>query len=436
MYSIMHRNAFSISLFVLALCLDTLFSPAALCDAIDIHFTDVPPYGTYQDLSGQVSGVIYDDYKVLVYIYVSGWWNKPTWSDPLTGINSDRSWVCNITTGGASDTYATKIIAFLVPNGPYQSSWEMHGDLNLPAALYSYPYATVSRTPANRSIQFAHHNWAVKAGDMLGPGPNNFSDSPDNVWVDASDYLHLKITSQNGQWYCSEIISDESFGYGTYVFTVNSRVDNLDRNVVLGLFTWDTYAPQYNYREIDFEFSRWQNPLNDIGQYVIQPWDTPGNLFRFDINYTGPSDTTTHVMTWRPDGIYFKSYYGAFELAPPPENVIRDWHYTGPDDPPPGGENVRMNLWLINGSAPSNGQESEIVITDFQFLTGISDQSGDIDDDTDVNLVDFTHIAAHWQDANCDIYNTWCGEADLSCNGSVGTEDIWALVQYWLESLN
>jgi hypothetical protein len=44
------------------------------------------------------------------------------------------------------------------------------------------------------------------------------------------------------------------------VFTIDSRVDLLDRNIVLGLFTWDTYAPQYNYREIDFEFSRWQNP--------------------------------------------------------------------------------------------------------------------------------------------------------------------------------
>jgi hypothetical protein len=219
------------------------------------------------------------------------------------------------------------------------------------------------------------------------------------------------------------------------VFTIDSRVDLLDRNIVLGLFTWDTYAPQYNYREIDFEFSRWQNPYNDIGQYVIQPWDTPGNIHRFDFNYAGQGDTTTHVMTWRPDGIYFKSFYGDFELAPSPENVIKDWFYTGADNPPPGGENARMNLWLINGLAPYNGLESEIVIKDFMFMTEISDQPGDIDDDSEVNLFDFAKIAEHWHNIDCHIYNKWCQEADLTCDGNVNINDITAFVQYWLESI-
>jgi len=424
-------NVFRRSL-ALSFCLGTLFSSFAFGD-VDIYFTEVPAYGTYGNLSGQVSGVNNPDYKVLVYIYVSGWWNKPLWSNPLTSINSDGSWICDITTSGSSDTLATQIIAFLVPNGSYQSSWEMAGNPSLPAELYAYPHVHIHRTPADRAITFAHHNWSVKVGSNLGPGPNNFSDSTDNVWVDGNGYLHLKITNQGGQWYCSEIISDESFGYGTYVFTMESRVDLLDKNIVLGLFTWDTYAPQYNYREIDFEFSRWQDPANDNSQYVIQPWDTAGNMSRFDIDYTGPGNTTTHVMTWRPDGIYFKSYYGDFMLAPPPGNVINDWYYTGPDNPPPGGENVRMNLWLILGLPPSNGLEDEMIIKDFQFLTGISDQPGDINDDTDVGLADFARVAARWQDENCDIYNTWCGEADLNCSGDVGIDDISALVRYWLD---
>lgn len=427
------RNALRMSLLALALCLGALFSSSAFCDYPDIYFTDVPPYGTEGNLSGQISGVVYNDHKVLVYIYVYGWWNKPSWASPLTSINSDGSWTCDITPVVPSDTFATQIIAFLVPNGSYQSSWEMAGDSSLPAELYAYPYAQIPRTPANRAIRFAHHNWSVKVGEDLGPGPNNFSDSEDNVWVDGNGYLHLKITHPDSEWYCAEIISDESFGYGTYVFTMESRADTLDRNIVIGLFTWDTYAPEYNYREIDFEFSRWQYPTNDNSQYVIQPWDTAGNILRFDIDYTGQSDTTTHVMTWRPDGIYFKSYYGDFSLTPLPGNVINDWYYTGPDNPPPGGENVRMNLWLILGLAPSDGLEKEVIIKDFQFLTGISDQPGDINDDLDVDLADFAQIAAYWQDGSCDIYNTWCGEADLTCGGDVDINDISALVRYWLE---
>ncbi|MBC8378863.1 MAG: hypothetical protein H8E62_06800 [Planctomycetes bacterium] len=437
MFSNRHKNVFGTSLFVLAFCVGTLLSSAAFCDAPDIYFTDVPPYETVGNLSGRVSGVVYNDYKVLVYIYVSGWWNKPSWASPLTSINPDGSWMCNITPVLPSDTLATQIIAFLIPNGAYQDpAWEMAGNPVLPAELYTYPYAQIPRTPADRAIRFSDHNWALKVGTGMGPGPNNFSDSVDNVWVDANGRLHLKITHPDSAWYCSEIISDESFGYGTYVFTVDSRLDTLDENIVLGLFTWDTFAPEYNFREIDFEFSRWQDPFDDIGQYVIQPWDTPGNIHRFDFDYAGQSSTTTHVMTWRPDGIYFKSYYGDFELAPPPENVIQDWTYSGSDNPPPGGENVRMNLWLVWGDPPSDGLESEIVISDFQFLTGISDQPGDINNDTRVNLADFAQIAARWQDTNCDIYNTWCGEADLTCNGSVGTEDILALVRYWLQSWN
>jgi hypothetical protein len=414
---------------VFAMC---LFCNLGSCFASgEIEITNVPAYGTYGNLSGIVSGVNPADYKVLVYIYVSGWWNKPTWASPETSIASDGSWQCNVT-GGTSDTHATEFMAVLVPNGSYQASWEMHDSSNLPSDLLSHPFVNTYRTP--ETINFANHNWSVKAG-FNGPGPNNFSDDAGNVWVDGDGFLHLKIISQGGQWYCSEIVSDESFGYGTYVFTVDSRVDTLDRNITFGLFTWDTYAPQYNYREIDFEFGRWGDPAKDIAQYVIQPWNGVGNMHRFDIDYDGTADTTTHVMTWRADGIYFKSYYGDFSLAPPPENIIRDWFYTGPDNPPAGGENVRMNLWLINGFPPSDGLESEVIVKDFQFLTGISDQPGDVSYDGDVNLADLASIALNWQAMGCDIGNTWCGRTDLNCDGSVGIEDLSAIAYYWLDSL-
>ena len=307
----------------------------------------------------------------------------------------------------------------------------------IPSSSVNVSFDNIYWAPAKRSIQFAGHNWEVKSG-YNGPGPNYFSDSENNVWVDENGDLHLKITNQGGQWDCAEIISEESFGYGTYVYTVDSRVDLLDQNIVLGLFTWDTYAPEYNYREIDFEFSRWKNPANDIGQYVIQPWEPEENMFRFDIDYAGQSNATTHVMTWRPnpDGIYFKSYYGSFSLAPPPEDMIIDWHYTAADNPPAGGENARMNLWLIDGLAPSNGQESEIVISDFQFLSGISDQPADINDDKSVDLGDFSEVTAGWQNTDCEASNTWCGEADLTCSGFVDIDDILALLDYWMASLD
>ncbi len=38
------------------------------------------------------------------------------------------------------------------------------------------------------------------------------------------------------------------------------------------------------------------------------------------------------------------------------------------DIPYPGDENARINLWLLNGLPPSNGQEVEVVIRKFEFV--------------------------------------------------------------------
>lgn len=79
-----------------------------------IEFTHVPPYGSYEDLRGQVCHVWPADYAVAVYIYVSGWWTKPYFDRPLTLIQADGSFVTDITTGGV-DQRATAIAAYLVP---------------------------------------------------------------------------------------------------------------------------------------------------------------------------------------------------------------------------------------------------------------------------------------------------------------------------------
>jgi len=82
-----------------------------------IQFTYVPPYGSFENLRGQVWHVAPADYKVAVYINVGGgWWTKPYFAYPLTDIYPDGSFVCDITTGGV-DQEATSIRAYLVPVG-------------------------------------------------------------------------------------------------------------------------------------------------------------------------------------------------------------------------------------------------------------------------------------------------------------------------------
>ncbi len=242
------------------------------------------------------------------------------------------------------------------------------------------------RLVPSREIRFAGHDWYVKSsGEPFGPGPNHFSEAPEDVWVDSSGHLHMKIVKRDGLWYCTEIVAKESFGNGTYVFTVETRVDQLDPDIVAGLFLWDGDAPEHHYREIDIEFGRWKDPQSQNAQYVIQPWDAPGNRYRFDVDYPGPADPTTHVIRWAPDRIDFTSYYGPFRTYPGAGGMIASWSYTGADIPPAGGETPRINFWLVDGLPPTDGEEAELVISDFGFRAEypVADCSDGFDNDGD-----------------------------------------------------
>jgi hypothetical protein len=328
-----------------------------------IEFTYVPPYGSTNDLQGRVGCVVPADYKVAVYIYVSGWWTKPTWAAPLTPIRDDSTWTTDITTGG-NDPLATRIAAFLVPNG--YNPPPMSGQPSLPAELFSsaVAYIMVERSPLFRQIQFSGRTWNVKAAAApVGPGPNYFSDSEEDVWVDQDGRLHLTIVHRNNRWYCTEVFTTEPLGYGTYTFTLASPVDELDKNAVLGLFTWDDTAPGYNYRELDIEFSRWGEDEAENAQYVVQPWDHAGNRHRFNMTLQGPY--STHWFTWVSSSVEFWSYQGH---APDLGDEIQHWLYGGGDVPPAGAGNARINLWLLNGVPPSDGQGAEVIIERFEFV--------------------------------------------------------------------
>ena len=177
--------------------------------------------------------------------------------------------------------------------------------------------------------------------------------------------LHLRITQRNGQWYCAEVVSERTFGYGTYRFYLASRVDQIDQNAVLGLFTWDNEPVDYNNREIDIEFSRWGSPTNDNVQFVVQPYYHSDNIYRFTIQLNG--DYSTHSFDWRSDRISFQSAHDHY-ADPPDTHIIETWNYTGQDIPPPGNENARINLWLFNGLPPSDWQEVEVIVAKFEFI--------------------------------------------------------------------
>ena len=198
--------------------------------------------------------------------------------------------------------------------------------------------------------------WDIKTSrSAVGPGPNVFAKS--NVSVDASGALHLRIAKDtSGRWTCAEIIGPASYGYGTYTFTLDSPVNALDPNVVLGLFTWSDKA-LYAHRELDIEVARWGNAADPNAQYVVQPYDAANHLHRFTLPVTSSS---THRFTWRQGKVTWDSYDAGGGL-------IASYEYTGSDVPKSGDERVHLNLWLFNGAAPLNGSSVDVVVRSFSF---------------------------------------------------------------------
>jgi hypothetical protein len=188
--------------------------------------------------------------------------------------------------------------------------------------------------------------------------------------VDENGRLHLSIRKIGGSWYSTEVALEEVLGYGDYIFTTYGRLDLLDPNAVFGLFIWQygpCYDPAYGwwnpYDEFDVEFSRWGNPGNNIGQFVAQPYDYPGNLSSFDATFS-EGELTSHAFRWLHDRVECRSWRGG-PSDETPANLIHSWTYTGPHIPRPEQPRVHLNLWQVNGPPATN---QDVVLDDFTFV--------------------------------------------------------------------
>jgi len=380
---------------LVTMCL-VLISVGSCLGSVELTNVYIPPCGTTQNVTGTAVGsATWDSYKVMTYIFISGsgWWVKPYSKFELEDINPDGSFSVDITTGGLDGLATIVFLAicdsdYVMPNSSRVDFTPENSSIHWSNKYY--------RDPSNchRTIEWSGKTWYVKNSGIYesGPGPNKFDDESNNVWVDANGDLHLTIIYDNGKWESSEIISLDEFGFGTYEFDVIGN-PILDMNAVLGLFTWKDDAVDENDFEIDVEQSQWGVADAENLQYVVQPWHVSGNRSRYYMVLD--SEVSTHRFDWNEDIIYFQSFY---DDAPWSNvaNIIADWVYTGNDIPLQSENiNVRLNLWLMNGNAPSDGQSQEVIIKEFRFFCD-EQIPGDINQDCKVNMFDLSILADNW----------------------------------------
>ena len=106
-----------------------------------IIITNLPVYGSSDNLGGIVLNAPPAACRVAVFIYVPGygWVTKPTCAQPLTPIQPDGSWSAPIVTGG-SEQFATRIAALLVSTNYSQPC--VQGTAALPTNVYAQALAS------------------------------------------------------------------------------------------------------------------------------------------------------------------------------------------------------------------------------------------------------------------------------------------------------
>ena len=224
----------------------------------------------------------------------------------------------------------------------------------------------ITSARAEKTIKFSGYEWIVKNSPVAGPGPNSWDEN--NVSVDEQGRLHLKITQRDGKWHCAQVNLKERLGFGTYQWQVEGRVDQLDPQIVLGLFTYtrpDVGPDGTN--EIDIEFARWGDNVKPPGNFSVYPAMKEGKQrsHRFDFKLEG--NYTTQRFHWTAQSVNFQMLGGHRDDN---QNEIANWLYV-PQEPekyiPQKPLPVHINFWLFRGKPPQNAQEAEIIIRRFSF---------------------------------------------------------------------
>ena len=183
-----------------------------------------------------------------------------------------------------------------IPTIPTNSS-DLEGESNGKAELVEVSTKISFNNGDEFPIGSGFHWEAINIKES--PGPNYYSSSIENVWLDEQNRLHLKITynENTGRWECASLVSlKEGWGYGKYTFEIADVImemtnkkgkifypNKLDENVVIGLYTYDGSGTAHkSHNEIDIEFAKWgsKNAKIGIGNFVVWYDGTDGNLMR------------------------------------------------------------------------------------------------------------------------------------------------------------
>jgi hypothetical protein len=213
--------------------------------------------------------------------------------------------------------------------------------------------------PAPKTLNFSGYEWTTSSGPIFHVGSRQFFD-PANVWTDGRGALHLRISGSPGKWAGAELKLTRSLGYGTYRFQVRD-VSHLEPSALLTLITWDGAGTESTRRELDIELGRWGQLDNTNVNYVVQPYYVPANVVAFRV----PPGPYTHSFQWEPGKVTFSTIAGSGDTS---GGRVSNRHVFSSGVPSPGGQTVRIALYVFHQGKIPLKNENEVIIDKFEFL--------------------------------------------------------------------
>jgi hypothetical protein len=324
-----------------------------------IEITRVPHAGSggperIEIIAGRVTGATSGN-RVVLYAKSGIWWIQPLSNQPFTKINSDGMW--------SSETHLGTLYAALLVDRSFKppeiSAALPQGASVIQTATAAGTLPAYSDNPAPKILHFSGYDWLSQTSHSNRGGSPHVVAS-ENAWTDANGFLHLRITGAPKDWSCAEVVLNRNLGYGTYRFIVQD-VSHLEPAVDLSIFTWSASSLERDHTEMDIDVSRWGNPESKNGQYQIQPYYLPSNVYRFDV----PPGTATYSLNWKPASVTFDTWSGAdskSSTAPHAEHLFSVEMPVADDVSP------RINLCPFEYAKVPLRHESEVVIEKFEYL--------------------------------------------------------------------
>jgi len=345
---------------LLALCIGFNACQSRPVDtAPSIAFTRIPPASQGgREKVDTISGTVRNarpGQRIVIYARSGPWWVQP-WPDrPFIPIQTDSTW--------RTETHLGFEYAALLVDADYQPLPTLDVAPTPGGSVAVAKIVKGEGTPTfapTKPLKFSDYDWAVRTTASDRGGTNNLYD-PANAWTDERGALHLQITKKPGRWSCAEMVLNRSLGYGTYVMTVRETA-HLPPAAVLSMTTFDEWAGDQNYRELDVELSRWGDAgSRNNAQYVVQPFYIPGNVSRFFV----PSGVLTHWLHWESGRASFKTFRG--RSAAGGGQILSEHEFTS-GIPSPGQAKLHLIFYVVASDKSPLQKASEVVIEKFEYL--------------------------------------------------------------------